>query len=81
MLDKIRKFADTVQADEALIIQAKLGDAYPAFHRLMLSETEEQATERMGEFKSKLKKIPVSKLLELHSELTDEQRSILEDLL
>ncbi len=81
MLDAIQKLADSITGDQALAIQRALGQSYGSFHTLMLSETEEEASERFPVFRSEVKKVPMSTLFALHGELTDEQRAILEDLL
>ena len=81
MLDEIQKLADSITGDQALDIQKALGPSYGSFHMLMLSKNEGEATERFSVFKSEVKSVPIATLFALHGELTDDQRSILEDLL
>lgn len=82
MLDAIQKFADSITTGEqAEGIQRRLGSAYGSFHLLMLSKTEDEASERLAVFKTEVKSVSMPELFALHGELTDEQREILEDLL
>lgn len=81
MLDAILKLAESITEPQATILKKSLGDSYDAFQKLMVSETEADAVDRLSVFRSEVKSIPITTLLALHGELTDDQRAILSDLL
>jgi len=81
MLEEITKFSKSLTDDQKNAVEGMLGDSFRSFLSLIQSNTEEEVSDRLLLFKKEVSALPIETLLAIHGELTDEQRSILEDLL
>ena len=82
MLDTLKKLSDTITNSQIKEFREKLGeDGWVLFKAMLDSQTEEQATERSGSFKESVRKLDIQQLLSLHKMLTEEQKSMVQDLL
>lgn len=81
MLEIIGRLRDTLTEVQVAILQNKFGRDWDSFQTLIDSETEEAALENFAALKTALKKVSIPQLFSIHSELSDEQRSILREIL
>jgi len=81
MLDTIGKLRDTLTEVQVAILQNKFGRDWESFQKLIDSKTEEEADENFDALKTALKKVSIPQLFAIHSELSDEQKSILREIL
>jgi hypothetical protein len=81
MLDEIKKLGLSITDEQSAQLQEKLGEHWPSFLELVRSESESEAEEKLGEFRSGVKALGMVKLMGIYSLMTQEQKDLLSDLL
>jgi len=80
MLETITKLRDTLTEVQTATLQNKFGRDWEAFQALIESQTEAEALANFDALKSALKKLGIPKLLAIHGQLSDEQKTILSEI-
>jgi hypothetical protein len=81
MLDQIQKLGLSISYEQSAELQEKLGDRWPSFLELVRSTSEDEAEEKLENFRQEMKSLGVMKLMAIHALMTDEQKDLLTDLL